>query len=506
MTVPADPPGPADPGEHGRRIGAAVAAVWAALPDPGPLPRHRIEPPEVEVASAFDVVTAGAAPVAAAVLAAVAVAADRGLPPPATARRDRGTGAAPGPGSVADSAPDDGIVVSTDHALAASTAHVRVDGVAPPTWAPLSGRYATVDDRFVQIHANFPHHAAGVAGHLGVAQEREAVANAIATRRGEELETELIGAGMICALYRSLDEWAAHPHAMASAQRPVLDLERLDGAAPIPWPTPTPTATLTATGDAGPPRALDGIRVLDCSRVLAGPACGQMLAAHGADVLRVGAAHLPSVEGAVLATGFGKRNTFVDLDTTEGRRRFEALLARADVMIDGYRPGALASRGLTAERIAELRPGVVLLDISAFGWEGPWAGRRGFDSIVQTTTGIAVAGGIAAGRDEPVHLPFQAFDYATGHLAAFAALGLLRHQRRHGGTWRARLSLLAARNWMVELGGPWPFRPTGRPDVEPWLHTVDSPLGRVEAVRPVAGYWDRPPTPLGDAEPAWLRS
>ena len=453
-------------------IASRLGELWSLLPGDGPVPDHQLLAPTLTYPSAFDVTTAAAVPVTAATLAAAALGRSRGM-------------AAEPP------------TVPIDHALAAYTGWIRRDGEPVPAWAPLSGRYATVDDRQVLVHANFAHHAEGVARRLGVAVDRDAVSEAIATWEGAELESTLINDGMICALYRTMDEWAAHPHALATAGLPLIEIEQLGDAVPL---------------DASPPtdRALDGVRTVDCSRVLAGPVCGRTLAAHGADVLRVGAADLPSIEVGVLSTGFGKRNTFVDLQARGGRDELEELVAGAHIFLDAYRPGALASHGFGAERVAAIRPGIVVVEICAFDWVGPWAGRRGFDSIVQATTGIATAGGAHAAATEPagavrpVHLPFQALDYATGYLAAAAACSLLQHQRNEGGSWRARLSLLRTRDWLVSLGGPEPFEPAaGTPDISSWLHTVDSPFGRLEAVRPVAGRWDRPPAPLGSSAPEW---
>jgi crotonobetainyl-CoA:carnitine CoA-transferase CaiB-like acyl-CoA transferase len=447
-------------------VDTELERLWALVPGPGDLPEHRATGPTVAPPSAFEVGRAATVSVAAATLGALSLGVARGL----------------------DAEPP---VISADHAVTACSGPVRVDGEVIPAWAALSGRYPTADQRFVQIHANFPHHAAGVAKRLGVPEEREAVAAAIEQWPAIELESALVEAGMICAAYRSLEEWADHPHDRATRHLPPIEITRIGDADPV------------ATGPARD-RPLDGIRVLDCSRVLAGPACGQTLAAGGADVLRVGAAHLPSVPAGVVATGFGKRNAFVDLRTGEGVATFRRLLAGADVFVDAYRPGALAARGFAASDAALLRPGIVVVEISAFDWEGPWAGRRGFDSIVQSSTGLAVAGGQQSGSDVPVHLPFQALDYATGFLAAFAASRLLAHRRVAGGSWRARLSLLRTRNWLVGLGAPRAFTPGPLADAAPWLHTVDSPLGRIEAPKPLFGRWDRPPSPLGSSSPSWL--
>jgi crotonobetainyl-CoA:carnitine CoA-transferase CaiB-like acyl-CoA transferase len=280
---------------------------------------------------------------------------------------------------------------------------------------------------------------------LGSTPDRASVAAAIAERDAFELEGELVADGMIGAAVRTPDEWDAHPHAVATRDLPLMSADRIGDAAPQPAGSSTD----------GPDDSLAGVRVLDCSRVLAGPVAGQMLAGFGADVLRVGADHRPSVHVGVIATGFGKRNTSIDLRTDDGRMTMEALISEADVWIDVYRPGALASHGFTPERVAELRAGIVIVQICAFDWTGPWAGRRGFDSIVQSTTGVRWAGG-EFGHDSdgrptgtPTGLPVQALDYATGFLAAGLVAQLVAHQRDVGGSWLGRTSLLRLRNDLV---------------------------------------------------------
>ncbi|MDH4076129.1 MAG: CoA transferase [Acidimicrobiia bacterium] len=457
-------------------IAAELDRIWSLVPGHGIRPPLALAPSPFSLASAFPVDVIATASVAAATLAAAAL-----------GRAEAGV-----------AVPLDG-----GAALASFTGWLRRDGEPIPVWADLSGLYRCRGGRAVQLHANFPHHAAGVAARLGVPEEREAVAAAISRWDAFELERALIADGMIGAAYRTLGEWAAHPHAAATAELPLIEVARLGDAAPL-----APAATEQAADD---DRALAGVRVVDCTRVLAGPVCGQTLAAHGADVLRVGAPHLPFIPMGVMTTGFGKRNAFVDLDSAEGRGTFAALAGDAHVLVDAYRPGSLAARGFGADELAERRPGIVVVEICAFDWVGPWAGRRGYDSIVQTTTGLAMAGvdaaragGVDVPDGQPVHLPVQALDYATGFLAAFAAQRLLAHQRREGGSWRARLSLLRTRNWLASLGGPSPFTPAPLPDLSPWLQTVDGPFGRIEAVRPVAGRWDTPPAPLGSSPATWL--
>lgn len=363
---------------------------------------------------------------------------------------------------------------------------VAIDGDPPPTWADLSGMYRTGDDRWIQFHANFPHHAAGIVERLDCAPDRASVEAAVLGWRAEELEAALVDDGMIAAALRSIDEWSAHPHALATDDLAIVSVDDLVPATPH-----QPVAS--------PDRPGRRLRVLDTTRVLAGPVASQVFAAAGADVIRVGAAHLPTIEIGLLATGAGKRNLHLDLRLADERAHFAALARAADVWIDSYRPGALAGFGFDDAWIADNRAGKATVQVSAFDWVGPWGGRRGFDSIVQTTTGIAHAGHVAAGTDRPTPLPVQALDYATGFFAAAAAARLLTAAPTAPDVARrARLSLLRTRNALVDLGGATSFEPA-RPAPEPSASVTfhapwpDTPR-RLEVPAPLLGTWPSPPS------------
>jgi crotonobetainyl-CoA:carnitine CoA-transferase CaiB-like acyl-CoA transferase len=298
---------------------------------------------------------------------------------------------------------------------------------------------------------------------------------------------------------RSPEEWAAHPQGRAVARLPLIEIARIGEAPPARFPA----------GAEGP---LSGIRVLDLTRVIAGPVCGRTLAAHGADVMRVTAPHLPGMPDLDIDTGRGKLSAALDLRAVEERERLASLVREAHVFVQGYRPGALARHGFSPEALADKRPGIVAVSLSAWGHEGPWAGRRGFDSQVQNASGINVAEAEAAGVAAPKELPAQALDHATGYLMAFGATMALLRKAREGGSWHVRVSLAQTGHWLKGLGrlqrGFDCPEPAGE-ELKALLVAMDTPFGRVTFVRHAAhlsntpALWSRPPVPLGTHAPVW---
>ncbi|MFH8788181.1 CoA transferase [Streptomyces roseoverticillatus] len=380
-----------------------------------------------------------------------------------------------------------------------SERHLRVDGRAAATFAPLS-RFWRTRDGWVRTHANYPHHRARLTEALGLPRtdDGEALVDRVtaelALRDAEEVQETVNAAGGLAVAVRSAAEWAAHPQGAAVTRRPLLTLERIaDG----------PLRTRPA--DAGAPA--EGLRVLDLTRVIAGPVATRTLGLLGADVLRLDPPNLPESQDAHNDTGFGKRSAVLDLAHRAGRAAFEDLLARADVVVTGYRPGALDRHGLSPEALAERRPGLVVGQLSAWGTDGPWGGRRGFDSLVQAACGIAVT---EAGPDgTPGALPAQALDHGTGYLLAAAVLRAVTEQHATGGTRLARLSLARTAHWLThdlprdESGSGGAYAP------DAWLTEADGPLGRVRYARPpvhVEGAprdWARPPAGWGSDAPEW---
>jgi crotonobetainyl-CoA:carnitine CoA-transferase CaiB-like acyl-CoA transferase len=391
------------------------------------------------------------------------------------------------------------VAVDARGAVAAfrSERYLRVDGAPAGRRDPLFGFYRAGDGRFVQIHSNLPHHHDGALRVLGCDGTRDAVAAAVAKWRAAALEDAFAAAHLPTGMVRTHDEWRAHPQGRAVAALPVLEIARIGDAPPEP-------------AGAGP-RPLSGVRVLDLTRVIAGPVCGRALAGHGADVLLVTAPHLPALPDLVIDTGLGKLSAQLDLRRPDDADRLRALVRGADVLCQSYRPGALAARGFGPEEAAALRPGLVYVTLSAFGHLGPWRGRRGFETIVQSVSGMAEAQGRARGLDRPHHLPAQVVDHGTGYLAALGALVALGRRARDGGSWLVRVSLAQTAAWVDALGradGGGVPDPTIE-DVADLLAETDSPFGRLRHVVPAAvlsetpARWARPPVPLGTHPPAW---
>jgi crotonobetainyl-CoA:carnitine CoA-transferase CaiB-like acyl-CoA transferase len=380
-----------------------------------------------------------------------------------------------------------------------SERYLRVDGKPPPpAWDAIAGIYNTRDAKFVRLHTNFPHHRDAVCKVLNCNPERDEVQAALLQWDGEAFETAAYAEGGVVAVMRSHDEWSATPHAKALAGLPLISITKIGDAAPKPWPA----------GD----RPLAGIRVLDLSRVIAGPVAGRTLAAHGADVLLISGPDLPAIPWLTIDTGRGKLTSFVDLKREQGRTLLRDLLVGADIFSQGYRPRAIAGLGFSPDDAARINPGIVYVTLSAYGHAGPWAERRGFDSLVQTAFGFNHAEGQAAGVDGPKELPAQMLDHATGYFMAFGAMMAKARQAREGGSWHVQVSLARTGQWLWNLGrhaDGLASEDLKGEAVMPFVEEVGSGFGALRSVRHSAllsktpAFWARPAMPLGSHPPQW---
>lgn len=386
-------------------------------------------------------------------------------------------------------------------AMFRSERYLTVDGQPPSEIrSPLTGYFQAGDGRWIQLHTNFPHHRAGVLKVLQCEDSYESVSAAIRRWKAADLDALLAQQGMCAALIRSPDEWQAHPQSAAIAGLPLFEIIRI-GDAPVER-----VSRFEAS------RPLSGVRVLDLSRVIAAPVAGRTLAQHGADVLAISAAHLPNIAPLVIDTGRGKRSAQLDLRTAPGKDRLLELIQGADVFLQAYRPGALAELGFSPEDLCKRRPGLIQVSLSAYSHVGPWATRRGFDSLVQSATGIAYEEGASAGLAEPGKLPCQALDHATGYLAAFATMMALKRRAEEGGSWLVRVSLAQTGHWLqsqTRLAAQPAGTELSREEIGACLQVQDSPFGRVRAVGPVEQMsltppaFELPPVPLGTHAALW---
>jgi crotonobetainyl-CoA:carnitine CoA-transferase CaiB-like acyl-CoA transferase len=384
------------------------------------------------------------------------------------------------------------------------TAYFSLDGRVPDVWDKFSGLYRCgVDDApdWVRIHANFAHHRDGALRLLGFRSadgvERADVERALQSWSAEGFEDAAAEAGLVVAAARSFAQWDAHPQGIAVANLPLMSIEKIGEAPPIEWPRLSPDGL-----------PLEGIRVLDLTRILAGPIAGRTLAAYGADVMLVNSPNLPNIE-SIADTSRGKLSAHVDLHTDIGKAQLRRLVEGAHVFVQAYRPGGLQALGFGAEDVARIRLGTVHVSLSAYGHEGPWAERRGFDSLVQTATGFNRAEAEAFNTKTPKALPMQILDYASGFLMAFGAAAALLRQYTEGGSWHVRVSLAQTAHWLRGQGRTVPDLAAPRPDFKALVQDYPSGFGRLEAMPHAARFsltpprWARPSMPPGTHPPAW---
>jgi len=379
-----------------------------------------------------------------------------------------------------------------------SARYLRVAGrPPPPQWDPLSGFYP-VRDGWISIHCNFPNHRDAALKVLQSGPDRAQAEQKSSSWTGESLEDAIHAAAGCAGFVRNAADWARHAQAQAVAARPLVEIVRIADAPP----------EKVSKGA----RPLEGIRVLDLTRVLAGPTCARSLAEHGADVLKISVAHLPDSGPMDIDTGIGKLSARLDLRTEEDRSTLERLAAKSDVFSQSYRPETLAARGFSPQALAALRPGIVCVSLSAWDTTGPWRARRGFDSIVQSVSGMAA---LSASDGKPQYLPVSAIDYVSGYLMAFGATAALERRAREGGSWLVRVALARVGQWIADRGilpqSTLDEVPPELPDQElqALMGEMETPTGTIRYLRPVVQlshtppYWSRPPVPLGTHAAAW---
>jgi CoA-transferase family III len=477
----------------------ALDALWqqAGLPRDA-LQRVNLTGQDPVLPSSFAVGAAAQASIAAAALAATQVGVQRGMAAHTVA-------------------------VDMEHAALECMTHYAIDGRVPDIWDKYSGTYRA-QDGWVRIHANFAHHRDGALALLGLqagdATSKADVERALQAWRAQDFEQAAAERGLVVAALRTHAQWQAHPQAAAIANQPLFAMDDIAAPAIFHWASghlasqKQRWSAPAQPGGVKPALPLQGLRVLDLTRILAGPICGRALAAYGAEVLLINSPHLPNIE-AIADTSRGKRSAQLDLRTSQGKAVLRQLIADADIFVQGYRPGALQALGFGPEEVAAVNPHIVYVSLSAYGDHGPWAQRRGFDSLVQTATGFnadeSAAAGLSLASDAPRALPMQILDHATGYLMAFAALAALMKQKDRGGAHHVRLSLARTGQWLRSLGRVDNGFTIAKPSLEPYLYTEPSGFGQLTGLTHSARLsgaelkWALPAVPPGTHPPEWLR-
>jgi CoA-transferase family III len=383
-------------------------------------------------------------------------------------------------------------------AFAAEGLFTPVGWFRPELWDPVAGNYRA-EDGWIRLHTNYPYHRAVVERLLG-AGGRAAVQAAAGRWKADDLETAVVQAGGCAAVMHTREAWLrSAPGAATATARPVAAAERRLPGGSEKTPPVRP----------GGGQPFSGVRVLDLTRVIAGPVCTRFLAAYGADVLRVdppGFAEVPALLPEMTA---GKRTIALDLTAKAGRETFVKLVTSADVLVTGLRGNALSRLGYGDDQLTALNPALIIASLNAYGWDGPWRDRRGFDSLVQMSCGIAAAGAAAAGKDEPVPLPVQALDHATGYLLAAAVGRALTRRLARSAASRIRASLIGTANLLWSLSRPAALPPAPKPEdftlvdtQTAWGPARHAPLpGEIAGIDP---RWQIEAGPLGRHEPTWL--
>lgn len=362
---------------------------------------------------------------------------------------------------------------------------------------PLNAFYATRDGRWFRFVGSRQHHRDAILHWLGCGNRPEHIAAAVAAHTGSALEDACQAMRVPGAQARSREEWRDSPQGRHLARLPVVQITPLGDSPPEPLPAA--------------PQALSGVRVLEMTQVLAGPAAARGLAAHGAHVLRLSSPHAQADPGYMaIDTGFGKRNAFLDIGQPAQLETLHALVRGADVFAQSIRPGSLARRGLSPAQLARARPGLICLSVSCYG-DGPWEERVGFDPNALAATGVCMS----EGAGDPPRLPPTSLlsDYLSGQLAAAGVVAALCRRAALGGSYHVSVSLARTAMWVQDFGllAPAAFAHAPRTLAmdAAQLITTDSAFGELRHLPPFPGltdsvaHWRQPPRPLGEAPASW---
>jgi len=394
--------------------------------------------------------------------------------------------------------PQQVVTVNMFDALLECTGHYTLNGKTTPKFAELSGLYPCTDG-WIRIHANFEHHRdrALEVFKLPSNATREQLEKQTAQHSATEIEDKILANHGVCAMVRSFEQWDKLEQAKAVAALPLVQLSKIGEASPKTLaPLSTPQAPLT------------DIKVLDLTRILAGPVSGRTLAAYGADVMLVNSPNLPNIDN-IAETSRGKLSAHIDLLTHNGQQTLQHLLTDTHVFLQAYRPGALAAKDLSPDALAKKYPGIVCANLSAYGHTGPWCNRRGYDSLLQSASGFNIAEAASRATQKPTAFPVQILDYASGFLLAYGIQAALLKQATEGGSWQVDVSLARTGLWLRSMGQHNGWLNTASIDPEQHLQSYTSDYGDLRALPHAPKFshstvqWQRASCPPGTHTPSW---
>lgn len=403
------------------------------------------------------------------------------------------------------------VTVPLEHAIIEykSERLYTIDNQPTPARGSIGGLHKT-SDGYVRIHDSFPNHVQGTLKLLGLSprSNRAQVSERASDWAAIDLENcAIVEAKVAIYALRSYRQWDQLPQSKAISNFPIG----------IRQVSQTSHGGLSSRMKDGNTKCLQGLRVVEMSRVIAAPLCGKTLAAHGAEVIWVTSPNLPDLPVLDREFGRGKKTVQLDIHNPSDREKLLALLRECDVFIQGFRPGSLASYGLSQEDLIKINPGIIVANMSAFGPDGPWSARRGFDSLVQTCSGMNVSEAEHAGHGEAARpTPCQALDHTGGYMLAVGVMAAVYHRAENGGSWRVDVSLAGMMKYLRSLGqypGSTGFKAKDfkKPEDVPeeYFETRDTSFGKIKSIKHSATIegvqvgWDIMPKPLGSDRSAW---
>ena len=361
---------------------------------------------------------------------------------------------------------------------------------------PTIGFYPTRDCKWIFILGLFPSLRDGLLTLLNCAHSKAAIGESIAKWDAQELEDTLAEHDLSGGMLRTQEEWRSHPQGKSLSNLPVVDIVKIGKS----------ESELNINEKKRP---LSGIRVVDLTRVLAGPIASRLLAEQGANVIHISSPNLPYLLSALFETGMGKKSAFIDLDKPKDVESIKELISESDIFCENYHRSGLSKHGLSPLELAKLRPGIIYVSESAYGEVGPWQYRRGAEQLAESVTGISAELGAI---DSPKIFPGYLNDYLTGYLAAFGACAALIRRAKEGGSYWVRVSLCRSAMWVQDLGRVSSsdiLDPVTCQERESFMIESDTPYGKIKHIGPVAkysettSYYDTPVVPLGVHQPIW---